>query len=334
MAAVERAARRLVVVEGAFAIIGGFGVEEGRELARVAKELNVLFVNVGSTDSTLRSAQCFPQTFHVEATNIDYVNAALTYYESIGVNNWFILTEEPAGKPFVDTIESALSELGRLSGSALVPDVPVSYRELVHQIAASSADGVLTIMSPTVEEYFISSVQGDLEDVPIVTRVGASQQTRTSYYRMALSAPIASEWPRVALWEANLDSDSAADLNDLFIARFGKPMDPSGWASYAAVKILADGMSVTQSTDPDRIGEYLSSGAEFDLRKRTPVYFDGDRHQLIQPLYIVEIHSSERWGPSASEQLGIASVLSELDQINYLIDETDAITNGRGAPCP
>src|SRR5690606_18164563 len=62
---IERAARRMVAVDGVNALVGGYTPAAALALATIATELHVPFFNVGSESDALRSPTCFPHTFHI-----------------------------------------------------------------------------------------------------------------------------------------------------------------------------------------------------------------------------------------------------------------------------
>ena len=105
----------------------------------------------------------------------------------------------------------------------------------------------------------------------------------------------------VAQWrEKNPDSDveawawhpkfvkyAARDLNKRFKRVQGVAMTDDAWAGWAAVRMVAEGVIRTQSTDPSTLLEFMKSEIAFDGQKGMPLGFR-DTGQLRQRLLIVE----------------------------------------------
>ena len=105
----------------------------------------------------------------------------------------------------------------------------------------------------------------------------------------------------VAQWrEKNPDSDveawtwhpkfvkyAARDLNKRFLRVQGVAMNDDAWAGWAAVRMVAEGVIRTQSTDPATLLEFMKSEIAFDGQKGMPLAFR-DTGQLRHRLLIVE----------------------------------------------
>jgi ABC-type branched-subunit amino acid transport system substrate-binding protein len=90
------------------------------------------------------------------------------------------------------------------------------------------------------------------------------------------------------LWHPELERFGAGQLNERFHSRFGEPLQPLGWASWMAVKVLWESAARARTTDAETLIRHLeSSRARFDGHKGMPLSFRAGDHQLRQPLYIV-----------------------------------------------
>jgi hypothetical protein len=90
-------------------------------------------------------------------------------------------------------------------------------------------------------------------------------------------------------------------------------MDPSGWAAYAAVKILFEAVAATGSSESSVLLEYLESAeAIFDVHKGVGLSFRPWDHQLRQPLYLVKIDPEAEWGMQLSRRVDLAELVGEL----------------------
>ena len=88
-------------------------------------------------------------------------------------------------------------------------------------------------------------------------------------------------------WHPKFVKYAARDLNKRFLKVQGTAMDDDGWAGWAAVRMVAEGVIRTQSTDPSALLEFMRSEIAFDGQKGVPHTFR-DTGQLRQRLLIVE----------------------------------------------
>lgn len=88
-------------------------------------------------------------------------------------------------------------------------------------------------------------------------------------------------------WHPKFVKYAARDLNKRFLKVQGVPMDDSAWAGWAALRMVAEGVIRTQSTDPSTLLEFMKSEIAFDGQKGMPLTFR-DTGQLRQRLLIVE----------------------------------------------
>ena len=88
-------------------------------------------------------------------------------------------------------------------------------------------------------------------------------------------------------WHPKFVKYAARDLNKRFLKVQGAPMDDDGWAGWAAVRMVAEAVIRTQSTEPSALLAFFKSEIAFDGQKGVPHTFR-DTGQLRQRLLIVE----------------------------------------------
>src|SRR5699024_9413111 len=148
------------------------------------------------------------------------------------------------------------------------------------KIRLTNPDAVLVLLPPAAQEFFLSQFFVADIGLPITGYPHVITQTRDYTAHLLQAAPSESE--RVSLWDATLVSHGAQELNDQFLSQFGRPMDPSGWAAYAAIKILADAAAQVASTDTNLVVEFLEHpDSIFDVGKGSNTMFQADTHQLL-----------------------------------------------------
>jgi branched-chain amino acid transport system substrate-binding protein len=102
-------------------------------------------------------------------------------------------------------------------------------------------------------------------------------------------------WPTV--WYHTLDTPGSKAFVAAFTKKHGKPPENHAWIEYIALKLLAQAIAETKSTDSETLVAYFEKGAEFDILKTRKAYFRAWDHQLIQEAYpfTVKDNSADQW---------------------------------------
>lgn len=111
----------------------------------------------------------------------------------------------------------------------------------------------------------------------------------------AMKADAVSQWRQknpdasvaARAWHPKFVKYAARDLNKRFLKFQGATMDDDAWAGWAAVRMVAEAVIRTQSTDPSALLSFFKSEIAFDGQKGVPHTFR-DTGQLRQRLLIVE----------------------------------------------
>jgi len=90
-------------------------------------------------------------------------------------------------------------------------------------------------------------------------------------------------WPTV--WYHTSDVATSKVFVDNFIKKNRKPPENHAWIEYVSLKIMAQAMNATKSTETDKLIAYLEKGTEFDILKGRKGYFRNWDHQLMQEAY-------------------------------------------------
>lgn len=88
-------------------------------------------------------------------------------------------------------------------------------------------------------------------------------------------------------WHPKFVKYAARDLNKRILNVQGAAMDDDSWAGWAAVRMVAVAVVMTQITEPNALLAFMKSELEFDGQKGVPHTFR-DTGQLRQRLLIVE----------------------------------------------
>lgn len=293
--AAVRAADRLRIAEGVSAIVGGFTGEEAAALAADAREHGLLFVNVGAQDDALRSAACYPTTFHVAASDSMYWSALLGSARPDGAQRLFVVhADAPTQNERHAALERAIAGGAAadltIDDAMVAPDLPL-YSHVFDAIAAAGADLVVLDLNAYAQQVFLGQYPSAGLGATVVGYPDLATQSRDYLAATVYDVPALAFGPRVALWDATLTGGGAEELNQRFLARFGKAMDPAAWAAYASIRAIAEAAVATGSTDAADLAAYLSGGATVDVSKGDGTAFGPATHQLAQPLYVVRANA-------------------------------------------
>ena len=75
------------------------------------------------------------------------------------------------------------------------------------------------------------------------------------------------------------------DLAEEFTKKHGKPPENHAWIEYVSLKMMAQAMNETKSTDTEQLIAYFEKETQFDILKARKAYFRAWDHQLIQEAY-------------------------------------------------
>ena len=315
--AAYRAARRLVTLDRVQVLIGGFDANEARALSKVAQETGTLFLNIAATSDALRT-ECGAQTFHVEASAAMYLDALAGWYVRAGHRKWVVLhgpDVESAAR-----LERARQSFGdRHWGAKIAAEIAVVGRDFggaLQAVADHKPDGVLLLTDWRAQLDFLARYAAEGLEPPVAAFPEPATQTR-SYFAAAMAAhQRAASAHRVALWEPTLDAYGARELNARAAARWGRPMDSTGWAAYQAMKIAFDAAQFGGSADGASMAAWLArEGSVLDLHKGIGVSFRSWDRQLRQSLYLVSLNPEAGTGRDLVALRDRARLVGELPAI-------------------
>ena len=70
-----------------------------------------------------------------------------------------------------------------------------------------------------------------------------------------------------------------------FTKKYGKPPENHAWIDYVTLKLLAEAINTTKSTDSAELIGYFEKQTQFDIMKGRKAYFRNWDHQLVQEAY-------------------------------------------------
>jgi mxaJ protein len=327
VAAVERAARRLIAVDGVHALIGGYDPMEAEAIARVAAQFDIPFFNVGSEEDALRDLACYPTAFHVAPSTSLMTESTLRVAASHGaVQIHAVLVRDGGEEALLQSLTDVAQTLGvEVVGHTFVDDGQYVYYPIINELAASSVDAVLLNMSAESQEVFLSQAATVAGLPPLLGVTPVRGQSRPYLHRfIQVAATVATE-PRVVVWDPAFESP----LNTTFSARTGEPMEAPAWTTYAAVVIASQAAAAGSLESTGSLREYLQdSGNLIDVGKESPVYFVSDDQQMRQELYVIEPRADASWGRTVAARTALAGIVDVVSDLDHVVRQQGPATCG------
>lgn len=292
--AATREAQRLIEQDLVFAIAGGLDDASCFALSELADHYRILFLNVGCSSDAIRGERCRRTTFSVEASTAMYVDALAQWLiQEAGLRRWFFVTpaSDAGTAVYRGAREALLEQGGEELGNAMVGPGTTDHQVLLKKLRRARADVAFLSLTGASQAAFLEQYN---ELGPSFEVAGPSLGTFQLW--TAYPGAGAGIWP--TLWHHKLFRYGAEQLNDRFSDRFHRPLEARGWASWMAVKILADAVLRAGTTDTSELLRFLETEtAGFDGHKGRRLTFRPWDHQLRQPLYLIrpKRQAQDRW---------------------------------------
>lgn len=276
-------AQRQLERDGAILLIGEISSASGLAISQVAARNQKIFVNTGCNSDELRGKSCNRFMFHVEAANTMYVNAcgtALLRDDMVAGKRWYSLTADYAfGHDLLRVAKNFLeANKGELIGNSLVATDATDFSPFLLKIRQSRPDIVVSNLAGNQVTNFVKQYAEFGLPYPLV-----GFDLAPAFAWGAGVDNFSGTWP--VRWHYDVQSPSAKAFVDGFTAKYGKPPEDQAWAEYVTLKIIAQAIAETKSTDSVKLVEFLEKETEFDILKGRKGYFRAWDHQLMQEMY-------------------------------------------------
>lgn len=276
-------AQRMIERDHVAVLMGEINSASALTISQVAAREKKLFLNTGARSDALRGKNCNRYTFHTDIPVTVMVNGAgqaLLRDHMVKGKRIFTLTADylfghdlaKAARKFYD------ANGAQVIGDELVPTDVTDFSPYLLKIRQAKPDVVSTNLAGNQVTNFVKQYAEFGLPYPMV---GFNLNTADAW--AAGEGNLGGIWPTV--WHHDLDTPASKAFTAAFIKRYGKPPENHAWVEYVSVKILAQAMNATHSTDTDKLIAYLESGAQFDLLKARKGYFRAWDHQMMQEAY-------------------------------------------------
>jgi branched-chain amino acid transport system substrate-binding protein len=314
-------AERFVERDKVAAIVGEISSASGLAIAQVVQRAKVLYINTGCNSDALRGSDCKKFMFHIEGANSMYVKAAGQAIAKEGLvkgKKWYSLTADYAFGHDLLKVAKRFMEAngGQFAADELVPTDASDFSAYLLKIRQARPDLVIVNLAGNQITNFLKQYA----EYGLPYRVvGFGFDTALAWG--AGKGNFFGTWPLV--WHHLIDTPSTKKFVGDFTKRYGKPPENQAWGDFNALRILAQAMAETKSTDAVKIVEHFEKGAKFDIMKKREGFFRPRDHQMIMEMYAIEALPADQvknqWDlfrdlgavPAASEDLEIIAPTAE-----------------------
>jgi len=276
-------ATKLITRDRVDALTGVISSATGLAVADVANRSKKLYVNFGWNSNEGRTTKCNKYTFHVEGNNTMYVGAVASAFKKQfsgrGTKVYFITSDYAYGHDLLKVSRSFINQQGaRVVGSSLAPTGTSDMSTYITEMRKAKPDVVWVNLAGGDITTFLKQYKGEFGDPFPVIGAGMDEVQAWS-----VGKNMTGTWPGTYYFTINTPG------NKKFVqevqSKQGQHPDNQFYQAYIAVKVMADAMKATKSTDSTKLADYLASGVKFDVMKQHPATFDKRNHQLVQDMY-------------------------------------------------
>jgi ABC transporter substrate binding protein (PQQ-dependent alcohol dehydrogenase system) len=289
------------IAEGTGFVIADVDPQSLLKLADALAGKEVLLLNVGSADDSVREENCRANVVHISPTRTMLADAIGQYLVWKKWINWFLISgPTPEDKAFAEAIKRTAKRFGAKI---------VEEREFKYEVGSRRSDGGFE----QIQQQIPSFTQGVKEhDIVMVADEG---QLFSDYipYRTWTPRPVAGTAGLVATsWHPALELWGGTQFQNRFRKLNNRLMRPLDYDSWLAVRAVGEAAARRQTSKPADLIQYMHS-PEFEIAafkgvKTTLRAWNG---QLRQPLIV----TTPKLLVSISPQQGFLHQFSELDTL-------------------
>jgi branched-chain amino acid transport system substrate-binding protein len=276
-------AQRMLERDGATVLMGEINSASALAIAQVAERNKRLFMSIGARSDALRGKNCNRYMFCVDIPNTVMVNTvgkALLRDNMVKGKKFFTLTADyvfghdllRAAKIFFTANE------GNLIGDELVATDVTDFSPYLLKLRQANPDIVCSNLAGNQVTTLIKQYAEFGLSYPIV---GFNLNTADAW--AAGEGNLSGTWPTV--WHHDLDTPVSKAFVAAFLKQHGKPPENHAWIEYISLKVMAQAMNETRSTETETLIAYFEKQTEFDILKARKAWFRSWDHQLMQEAY-------------------------------------------------
>jgi branched-chain amino acid transport system substrate-binding protein len=276
-------AQRMLEQNGATVLMGEINSASAKTIMQVAARNKRLFMSIGARSDVLRGRDCNRFTFHVDIPVTVMVNAAGQALLRDGLVKGKRIFSITSDYLFGHDLAKAAKNFYAANGGTPVGDELVAtdatdFSPYLLKIRQAKPDLVSTNLGGNQVTNFVKQYAEFGLPFPVA---GFNLNTADAW--AAGEGNLSGIWPTV--WHHDLDIPASKTFVAAFTKKHAQPPENHAWIEYVSLKIMAQAMTETKSTDTDALIAYFEKEPQFDLLKARKGYFRSWDHQLMQEAY-------------------------------------------------
>jgi branched-chain amino acid transport system substrate-binding protein len=276
-------AQRMFERDGATVLMGEINSASALTIMQVAARNKKFFMQIGARSDVLRGKNCNRYTFHVDIPVTVMVNAvgqSLLRENKVKGKSFYMLSADylfghdllRAAKAFIG------GHGGNIIGDDLVATDVTDFSGFMLKIRRAKPDVVCSNLAGNQVTNLVKQYAEFSLPFPMV---GFNLNTADAW--AAGEGNLSGIWPTVLMH--TLDTLGSKAFTAAFTKKHGKPPENHAWIEYVSLKMMAQAMNETKSTDTERLIAYFEKETQFDVLKARKAYFRSWDHQLMQEAY-------------------------------------------------
>jgi branched-chain amino acid transport system substrate-binding protein len=284
-------AQRMIEQDGAAVLLGEISSASSLTIMQVAQRNKKVFFSTGARSDALRGKDCNRYAFHCDIPNTVMVNAVGTALLQKGMmkgKKFFTLTADyifghdllKAAKTFFAANDA------NLIGDELIATDVTDFSPYLLKVRQAKPDVVCCNLAGNQVTNLVKQYAEFGFPYPLV---GFNLNTGDAW--AAGAGNLSGTWPTV--WYHTLDNPASKTFVAAFTTKYGKPPENHAWIEYITLKLLAQAINETKSTDSEALIAYFEKQTQFDIMKARKAYFRSWDHQLVQEAYPFTVKPKE-----------------------------------------
>jgi branched-chain amino acid transport system substrate-binding protein len=284
-------AQRMIEQDGAVVLLGEISSASSLTIMQVAQRNKKVFFSTGARSDALRGKDCNRYAFHCDIPNTVMVNAVGTALKQKGMvkgEKFFTLTADYIfGHDLLNAakIFFAANDANLIGDELIATDV-TDFSPYLLKVRQAKPDVVCCNLAGNQVTNLVKQYAEFDFPYPLV---GFNLNTGDAW--AAGAGNLSGTWPTV--WYHTLDNPASKAFVAAFIKKYGKPPENHAWIEYVTLKLLAQAINETKSTDSETLIAYFEKQTLFDIMKARKAYFRAFDHQLVQEAYPFTVKPKE-----------------------------------------
>lgn len=275
--------QRMLEQDKVAVLLGEINSASSLAIMQVAERNKTLFFSTGARSDALRGKNCNKYSFHCDIPNTVMVNAvgtALNQKSMVKGKKFFTLTADYIfGHDLLKAAKTFFAANGAdLIGDELIATDVTDFSPYLLKVRQAKPDVVCCNLAGNQVTNLVKQYAEFGFSYPLV---GFNLNTGDAW--AAGAGNLSGTWPTV--WYHTLDNPASKAFVAAFTKKYGKPPENHAWVDYVTLKLLAQAMTETKSTDSATLIAHLEKQSQFDIMKGRKGYFRSWDHQLVQEAY-------------------------------------------------